>query len=140
MSFSRELDRAFEVKVEGSINDSVHKVSAKVLQATVSATPVGNPSLWQEPDNAPAGYTGGHARRNWQVQVDVFTPNEIDGVDKNGTRTIRAGIKEAERFDIKRNLRVNIHNSAPYINRLNNGWSEQAPAGFVERAVQAASR
>lgn len=30
---------------------------------------------------------------------------------------------------------VFLANNAPYIGRLNAGWSDQAPAGFVERAV-----
>lgn len=31
--------------------------------------------------------------------------------------------------------RIFITNNQPYINRLNNGYSAQVPAGFVERAV-----
>lgn len=30
---------------------------------------------------------------------------------------------------------VFITNNLPYIERLNHGWSKQAPAGFVERAI-----
>lgn len=29
-----------------------------------------------------------------------------------------------------------ISNTAPYISRLNNGWSQQAPVGFIEIAIQ----
>lgn len=32
--------------------------------------------------------------------------------------------------------RSTITNSVPYIGRLNNGWSQQAPAGFVRAAIQ----
>ena len=140
MSFTMDLNSAYVEVVEGSINETVYKTAAKALQAAVTGTPVGNPSLWQNPEGAPEGYTGGHARRNWLVEVDVFTPLEVDGIDSNGTSTISEGTREAKRFDIKRNLILNIHNSVPYINRLNNGWSEQAPAGFVDRAIQAATQ
>ena len=30
---------------------------------------------------------------------------------------------------------VHITNNVPYIARLNNGWSQQTPAGFVDRAI-----
>lgn len=30
---------------------------------------------------------------------------------------------------------VHITNNVPYIGRLNNGWSQQTPAGFVDRAI-----
>jgi len=33
---------------------------------------------------------------------------------------------------------VYITNNLPYIERLNSGWSKQAPAGFVDRAIAAA--
>jgi len=37
--------------------------------------------------------------------------------------------------------RILIQNMQPYIGRLNNGWSLQAPAGYVERIIlQAANR
>ena len=32
---------------------------------------------------------------------------------------------------------LHISNNVPYINRLNQGWSQQAPAGFIELAIQA---
>jgi hypothetical protein len=132
------LDDVYRVKVEGVVNREVFKVAAKALQAVVSATPVGNPELWES--KAPAGYTGGHARRNWQVDVDNFAPSEIEGVDKSGATTITEGTLKAKTFDIARNTKVVLHNSAPYIRRLDEGHSAQAPAGFVSRAVQAAAR
>lgn len=33
---------------------------------------------------------------------------------------------------------IYITNNVPYIDRLNNGWSQQSPAGFVDKAVQVA--
>lgn len=138
MSFSKELDEAYEVVVEGSVNETAHKTAAKALQAVVFATPVGNPDLWESAP--PPGYTGGHARRNWMVEIDTATAQELDGEDAQGTDTVRDGVVVAGRFDIKRHTVINLHNSVPYINRLDNGWSEQQPAGFVDRAAQAASR
>lgn len=45
----------------------------------------------------------------------------------NQARKITAGKKPGQRIFITNNL--------PYIRRLNDGYSKQAPAGFVERAV-----
>lgn len=33
---------------------------------------------------------------------------------------------------------IDITNDAPYIMRLNDGWSAQTPAGFIERAIDEA--
>ena len=33
---------------------------------------------------------------------------------------------------------IDITNDAPYIMRLNDGWSKQAPIGFIERAIDEA--
>jgi len=42
-------------------------VATDLLGELKRATPVGNPSLWEDPDAAPDGYTGGQLRRNWTI-------------------------------------------------------------------------
>ena len=42
-------------------------IATDLLGELVSASPVGQPSLWKNPDSAPSGYTGGQLRRNWTI-------------------------------------------------------------------------
>lgn len=134
--FTRQIDVAFRKKIDPAINRKVERAASAALTAVVLGTPVGNPDLWQ--GDAPPGYAGGHARRNWHVDIDRMNLREEDGIDAAGSQTIREGQVVFTRFDIARDDAVYLHNSVPYIRRLENGWSQQAPAGFVDRAVQAA--
>lgn len=136
MSIQRDLDRAFRTKVLEGIDKTTKGIAVRAYQAVTSATPVGDPRLWKNPNSAPPGYVGGHARRNWIMDVD-----NPDIGEREGTEDVTAQeTAKAQRFTIERNKRMVIHNSAPYIRRLNDGHSEQArPAGFVDRAVQAAA-
>lgn len=138
---ARELAAA----IRADIAEIVAETAITALATVVRATPVGNPNLWQNPGSAPPGYVGGHARRNWNVTINAPTSEIIgrqgDGPGGgaalqdaiiNGTRTIRG---QGDRL-----VSFVIQNNVPYIGRLNRGWSEQAPANFVEKAVQTAVR
>jgi hypothetical protein len=125
-------------RIIGELRDAVaeeKRLSAiAILRAIVLATPVGNPSLWLNPDAAPPGYVGGTARANWQVSIDAATNVVIDDPDPSGSATIQQGTQVAGGAQIGQT--VWIVNNLPYIGRLNDGHSTQAPAGFVEAAVQ----
>lgn len=76
----------------------------------------------------------GRARSNWQVELGQAATGVLDPIDKSGQGAISAGTKVIQGY--KSGSSVNITNNLPYIERLNDGWSAQAPAGFVEKAVQ----
>ena len=40
----------------------------------------------------------------------------------------------------KGNTSIFLNNNLPYITRLNDGWSSQAPKGFVQKALEAADK
>lgn len=132
-----ELDDAYNIAVKGAIEKAVQETAAQALTGVVTSTPVGNPDLWQ--GNAPPGYAGGHARRNWLVSIGRANEQEVPGEDASGQEAIADGIATARRFTLE-NTRIVLHNSAPYIKRLNDGWSSQAPAGFVEHNAERAAR
>lgn len=99
----------------------------------IVGTPVGNPTLWARA-GAPPGYTGGHARRNWTMSVGFSRLDELAGEDASGARAaseLRAEAKRIKRSD----QNVVIQNNVPYAERLANGWSTQAPAGWVDGAI-----
>jgi hypothetical protein len=112
-----------------------------VLAAVVQATPVGDPKIWQNPV-APAGYVGGHARRNWAVSttrpVDTVkgNPGKGGGKGRATQQAISAGTKKIESYKVA-TRRIIIQNNVPYIVPLNNGHSTQAPINFVQTAVMA---
>lgn len=76
----------------------------------------------------------GRARANWQVEIGHAASGVVNEVDKSGQGAIASGAKVIQAY--KGGSSINLTNNLPYIERLNDGWSAQAPAGFVERAVQ----
>lgn len=65
----------------------------------------------------------------------------FESLEREFTRRLLAKLREATPVDThfaqSRWIAINgvIDNDAPYIMRLNDGWSEQAPAGFIERCI-----
>lgn len=127
-----EITRTVTLEFEKDIRETVFRALTNV----VLGTPVGNPLLWQFPNSAPPGYVGGHARRNWLVGINRFPVNEVAGVDPGGGTAIASGRTVVA--TAKANQVVWLVNNTPYIARLNNGHSTQAPIGFVETAIDIA--
>lgn len=124
-----EIDRAIDEALEFIVKE----VSKSVHRTVVLASPVGDPTLWQNPDNAPPGYVGGTFRSNWQVGVGSAPGGEV-GIEPVSATLAKGAVKiEAEVVDTRKS--VFVVNNLPYANRLNNGWSTQAPAGFIEQAI-----
>lgn len=74
----------------------------------------------------------GHARRNWIPSVS--TPANVQ--DDSGAAHAQ-GVAQVMAFTLAQGT-LWVSNVVPYIQRLNYGHSQQAPAGFVETAVDAA--
>lgn len=125
--------------LQRDVSEDLAKIATRAVSAVVYATPVGNPSLWKSP--APPGYRPGHARRNWHCTIGRTSSSELPGLDPSGQTVILetgAVIREWSKPTFKRQP-LHIQNAVPYIERLNDGWSSQAPAGFVEKSVLAAN-
>jgi menaquinone-dependent protoporphyrinogen IX oxidase len=78
----------------------------------------------------------GRFRGNWQMDVGQFNEQVLDGLDKSGQATIATNV--AKLAGKNPFTAVYIENNLPYAGRLNDGWSKQAPAGFVETAIDQA--
>lgn len=109
-----------------------------VLQAVIVGTPVGNTTLWNHPDRARAGYVGGRARANWFAAIGAASGEVTQTVDPSGGATIAAGNVVISSADNK--SEIHLTNNLPYIVPLNEGHSHQAPAGFIENAVDEGMR
>lgn len=92
----------------------------------------------------------GRARANWQTQLGAAPVGEATGYPRGtqgstGAAAAAQAIAGAEAAaqgytEAHSGTPVYISNSLPYIGRLNAGHSKQAPAGFVEAAIEAAVR
>jgi len=106
--------------VEVNATELQRKVAAVVDQVVTLATPVDT----------------GQARSNWQVGLDR-APDSVRPTLGPGTEGAQAAIDEA-RAKIAGShpgREIHITNNLPYIRRLNEGSSAQAPANFVEEGI-----
>lgn len=85
----------------------------------------------------------GRARVNWQASLGAPATGTIDA--EPGKRgSVRAATSQAEAviaaYRGGPGAAIFLTNNLPYIVPLNNGHSKQAPAGFIERALDAVER
>lgn len=109
-------------RVEVNAPDTVRRVALAVSQTLITSTPVDT----------------GTARSNWQVGLGGPVDDQRSplGVGEAATGpAIAAAQEEIAGF---REGELYISNPLPYIGRLNEGSSSQAPAGFVEKAIAVA--
>lgn len=129
MSFALDIQKFIE-KCGTNSDLVVRKTVLDIGRSLVEKTPVGNPDMWQNPDAKPPGYVGGHARSNWIYSTGTRVVQEIAGVDPSGEKTNE---RIAASVPVKAAGMVHfIQNSVPYIQRLEDGHSHQAPNGFIE--------
>ena len=116
--------RTVATKVTPNTERAVQEVAIQALVGVVFATPV----------------LFGRARGNWQVGLGVTKRERLDRLDTDGGPTKDAGVAEITGFSLEAHGFIVLSNNMPYILRLNDGYSTQAPAMFIESAVDAAVR
>jgi hypothetical protein len=108
----------------------------QVFGTVIMATPVGNPSQWQDPTSAPPGYVGGRLRGNWQATLDTPAAKEIANIDASGGLTIKGA--EATVSGATGDRDIYLTNNLPYAGRIEFGsHSKQAPSGMVRVSILA---
>ena len=128
MSFSDDIKKFAQHCIDNA-DLVVRKTVLDIGRSLVEKTPVGNPDLWQNPDNKPDGYVGGHARANWSHSIGALNPQEFKEIDATGGASID---RIAASVPVKAAGKVHyIQNSLPYMQALEDGHSTQAPAGIV---------
>lgn len=137
MSFSMDL-RAFADKTNAKANAAVREIVLGVDESLVGKSPVGNADLWANPDHKPKGYVGGRFRANWQYgeneipSGELFEPNNGVGYPSADETVEREMSKISLEAGGKHHY---LANNLPYAQRLEDGWSKQAPAGMIELTV-----
>jgi len=82
----------------------------------------------------------GHFRHNWQVGLNSRPDGTLEGADKTGQKNISQNRSAFANYQLGTGARANsifFTNNVPYALRLNEGHSQQAPSGFVQRALRA---
>lgn len=131
MASLRDFSRRMRVRADQIGVDTtraVRRVAIAADQAVVSGTPVDT----------------GRAKSNWIVQlgspadeiIGPYSPGEAGSTEAQNTQ---AALDQAEavisRYQSGQDVEIHITNNLPYIQRLNDGYSDQAPANFVEEAI-----
>ena len=75
----------------------------------------------------------GRAKGNWQATIETPASGVLDNEDRSGSGTMQKTYRVAN--DFKAGHVFYLVNNLPYIRRLEQGWSRQAPAGMVAVTV-----
>lgn len=117
MGFADDL-RRFERKTEDKMSRAVRKITLDAFSGCIMMSPVDT----------------GRFRGNWQTAIGSAPSGTVEMMDKGGTvviakvQGVTAGMKPG---DV-----VYMANNLPYAQRLEDGYSSQAPAGMVRLTVQ----
>ncbi|MDX1464493.1 MAG: hypothetical protein R3215_02165 [Halomonas sp.] len=149
MSFERDIQK-FKQKAKNASEATIRAAGLQVFAAIIERTPVGNPEIWLAKNSDgeyvdylsvndyPEGYIGGTARGNWQTAVGRRPTGTLDTQDESGRVALAGASLAAASFTLADTLY--FANNLPYIQRLEDGWSSQAPAGMVANSVDSFSR
>lgn len=115
---------------EGELNAMTRAIALQALTGVVEASPVGNPDNWKSP--APPGYVGGAFRGNNTVSVGtVDSSYDTAKIDETGQAAKAAGSLEIGAARNPYQI-IYIQNNLPYSERLEEGYSSQAPNGVYQ--------
>ena len=101
---------------------AVRTLALKINQTLILSTPVKT----------------GRARNNWFASISVPSEEVTDKKNYDPSGAARIQENQSEINLVQPEQSIYISNNLPYISKLNEGSSAQAPAGFVEAAVAVA--
>lgn len=138
------MDGQFSLQIQKFIEKAGARADAVVgevvtnLAATVDyRSPVGDASYWKSPP--PKGYVGGRFRANWNMSIGAPDLSTTERTDRSPKSPDRGGARTGEIIAvIPEQAAGNVYylaNGLPYAQRLEDGWSRQAPNGIVSRTV-----
>jgi hypothetical protein len=108
-------------EVQQGVRDITKNMVAAMMDELVPATPIRT----------------GRARRNWQVTMgehDVVEWAPRTPPERNAEVALENARRRIDAYhDLSKPL--GVRNPIPYLTRLNEGYSAQAPAGFIQDAI-----
>lgn len=105
-------------KTEKKMDLLVRKVALEMFSKVIMRSPVDT----------------GRFRANWIVGIGSLPPGTLELNDKSGTATI--GAATAKAAGVQAGDTIALVNNLPYSQRLEDGYSSQAPGGMVGLTVQ----
>lgn len=113
---------------ENATNDTI----LTMYKHIVEGTPVGNPALWHPP-YWPKGYVPGTLKKSWQINFNNQQRN-LQGQFASSAQTLtQHGLTLS--LNDSSGKTVSISNPQPYAQRVEEGWSSQAPYGMMRTSV-----
>lgn len=138
MSFEKEFNQEREAVIKAT-QETVKVVAISLFSGVINSSPVGNPDLWlyNHPERGyidyvgylgyPEGYVGGSFRSNWFLSFNGPTDKVTDNKRGKAARLREVAAIESRDYSSEYWLTNNL----PYAERIENGWSSQAPAGVI---------
>ncbi|MFM9829732.1 MAG: hypothetical protein ACKVOB_13485 [Sphingomonas sp.] len=127
-SFALQLAQ-FAEKVGEDADQVVGGVVIELARVIDERSPVGDAKFWKS--SPPKGYVGGHFRANWQLAIGSIPKGEVVGINFGAALAENVARIPTEAAGPTYYLANNV----PYAQRLEDGWSRQAPVGLVGRTV-----
>lgn len=114
-SFALQIDADFGQMTQ-ELREDVGEIAKIALTSIVRRTPV----------------KLGRARGSWRVTIGIIETRNIETLDVDGSITISNGSEVIDTFINSNSWRpIIIQSNIPYIGRLEDGYSLQAPSGMV---------
>ena len=121
IDYSKELSIAAELTSD--VSKEVRKLGILVDQAVVAATP----------------FDTGRAKANWLMSINNPQTGIADsGFDASGSYSLNLAQSVLADYPANELPDLWIVNNLPYIQRLNEGWSQQAGSKYIETAIDQA--
>ena len=117
MSFSVDLSKAIE-KAKGRTEIVVKKIALELFSNIIYKSPV----------------LTGRFRANWNCSIGSPDLSTSQAIDPSGSGAISKATSTVVSYTLN-GQRVFLTNNLPYADRLENGWSKQAPNGMVRLSV-----
>lgn len=117
MSFAKSM--SIKSELEADINKVARTTTFLIDQFLVLSTPVDK----------------GEARGSWQVSANTPITTDNDVKDKTGSLSIQQAKVIIESRGTIKYPTFYVRSNKPYIERLNDGYSLQAPANFVDIGI-----
>jgi len=125
-NFALDMQK-FVDKANKNIGTCVKQTVMEIGNRVVYRSPVGDASAWAS--KPPPGYVGGRFRANWQYGFNSIPSGDLPDIDASGTVSngrIEAGVFSSPVAGVHY-----LSNNLPYAQRLEDGYSKQAPSGLV---------
>lgn len=120
MAWRGNRPSSFALQVKADAEQRIKNIGMDLIQGVITATPVDT----------------GAARGNWIASKTPIKTYDENDTDKTGQGTInRTFVFFAQ--NAKLGSVIYLQNNLPYIERLENGWSDQAPLGMVSTTLNA---